>query len=226
MQQMARRMIARTIGKPFDNYALQLLDVEQDEALPWTSSAPRPGLLGCLINDIRINRRNSIVEFGSGVSTLMISNCLEPGRQRMISFEHDEQWADLVSEQLARRGLEDRCQVVHAPLQPCEQSIDGSPWYDTAVVRSRVEPMAVDLVLCDGPSAYLASNRMSRYPAIPVLQDVLAERYSVYLDDIDRSGERRIAKMWSELLKISFTYQLLRGSFAVGYQGQHYNSLI
>ena len=66
-----------------------------------------------------------------------------------------------------------------------------------------VESLEVDVVVCDGPSAY-----------------------SVYLDDIDRSSERKIAKRWSNLLQIPFSYQLLRGSFAVGMKGAHYNSLI
>ena len=55
---------------------------------------------------------------------------------------------------------------------------------------------------------------------------MLANRYSVYLDDIDRSSERKIANRWSKLLQIPFSYQLLRGSFAVGTKGAHYNSLI
>ena len=104
MLQNARRIIAKTIGKPWDTYALQLLNVELADALPWTSSAPRPGLVCCLINDIRINRRRTVVEFGS--------------------------------------------------------------------------------------------------------------------------SERKIARLWSDLLEVSFSYQLLRGSFAVGVKGAKYNSLI
>jgi hypothetical protein len=226
VNQTTRRVIARTIGKPFDSYALQLLGFEQNDALPWTSSAPRPGLLSCLINDIRINRRSRIVEFGSGVSTLVIAKALDPEEQKMITFEHDREWANLVTEQLMRHGLADRCQVVHAPLVPCEQSIDGSSWYDTATIRESVGSLDVDVVVCDGPPAYSTGSRMARYPAIPVLRHFLSDRYSVYLDDIDRSGEREIAKKWSELLQIPFSYQLLRGSFAVGFKGEHYNALI
>jgi hypothetical protein len=224
--QSARRLIARTIGKPFDNYALQLLDIEQNDALPWTSSAPRPGLLSCLINDIRINRRDTIVEFGSGVSTLVVASALDPQTQRLISFEHDEKWASLVSEQLDRLGLADCCRVVHAPLKPCGQSIDDSHWYDTSVVLDNVASLQIDVVVCDGPPAYSAGSRMARYPALPVLRGMLADRCSVYLDDIDRKAERKIAKRWSAELRIPFSYQLLRGSFAVGVQGAHYNSLI
>ena len=61
---------------------------------------------------------------------------------------------------------------------------------------------------------------------MPALQSMLAKSYSVYLDDIDRRSEREIAKLWSNLLQIPFSYQLLRGSFAVGVKGAHYNSLI
>ena len=224
--QNARRIIAKTIGKPWDTYALQLLNLERADALPWTSSAPRPGLVCCLINDIRINRRRTIVEFGSGVSSLVVASTLDPRTQRLISFEHDQDWANYVSEQLGRLDLADRCQVVHAPQRPCELSVDTSPWYDTDVVRNSLESLSVDVVICDGPPAYSRDTRMARYPAMPALQNMLADSYSVYLDDIDRSSERKIARLWSNLLQIPFSYQLLRGSFAVGIKGAHYNSLI
>jgi hypothetical protein len=224
--QNARRLIAKTIGKPWDTYALQLLNLERADALPWTSSAPRPGLVCCLINDIRINRRRTIVEFGSGVSSLVIAGALDPRTQRLISFEHDQDWANYVAEQLDRLDLADRCQVVHAPLRPCELSVDTSPWYDIDVIRNSLESLEVDVVICDGPPAHSHDTQMARYPAMPALQSMLANSYSVYLDDIDRSSERKIARLWSDLLQISFSYQLLRGSFAVGVKGAHYNSLI
>jgi len=224
--QNTRRLIAKTIGKPWDTYALQLLNLEHADALPWTSSAPRPGLLCCLINDIRVNRRRTIVEFGSGVSSVAIASALDPKTQRLISFEHDEDWANYVSGQLGRLDLADRCQVVHAPLKHCELSIDASPWYDVDIVRDSLESLEVDVVICDGPPAYSRDTRMARYPAMPALQSMLANTYSVYLDDIDRSSERKIARLWSDLLQIPFSYQLLRGSFAVGVKGAHYNSLI
>ncbi len=228
MIQNARRIFAKTIAKPWDTYALQLLNLDHADALPWTSSAPRPGLVCCLIDDIRINRRRTIIEFGSGVSSLVVARALDPRTQRLLSFEHDEDWANHVSDQLDRLNLADRCQVVHAPLKSCELSIESSQWYDIDVVRNCVESLEVDVdvVICDGPPAYSRDTRMARYPAIPALQSMLANRYSVYLDDIDRSSERKIAKRWSNLLQIPFSYQLLRGSFAVGIKGAHYNSLI
>ena len=226
MNQATRRLIARSFGKPFDTYALQLLDFRQNEALPWTSSAPRPGLLSCLINDVKINRRRTIVEFGSGVSTLVIARALEPEQQSLISFEHDPEWAKRVAEQLDRVNLADCCSVVHAPLKACPHSIDGSAWYDTDIIRDTVGSLAVDVVVCDGPPAYSAGHRMSRYPAVPVIREFLSDRYAIYLDDIDRSGERDIVKRWSDLLQIPFSNQLLRGSFAVGFKGEHYNALI
>ena len=226
MLQVARRLIARTVGKPFDNYALQLLGGARTDALPWTSSAPRPGLLRCLLNDIRINRRDTIVEFGSGLSTLVIGGALDPQAQRLISFEHHEEWAKYVSEQLEAQGLAGHCKIIHAPLALCEYSMDASAWYDIDIVHESLESLKVDVIVCDGPPAYSADQEMARYPAIPVLHAFLADRFSVYLDDIDRTGERKIAKLWADELQIPFSYQLLRGSFAVGARGEHFNSLM
>jgi hypothetical protein len=223
---MIRQFIARTIGKVYDTYALQLLLRNDRAYLPWTSSAVRPGAIACVLNDIFINKRETIVEFGSGISTLLISQSLDPAIHKLISFEHDLEWAKSVSNSIKSAGLQQVCEVIHAPLEDCDQSLDGSHWYDIAVVHNTLSSLQPDTVLCDGPVANTPGSTMARYPAIPVISQYLGDRFSIYLDDINRRGERDIAAKWGSLLGISFRNQLVRGSFSVGTKGDHFNSLI
>jgi len=223
---MIRQALARTLGKLYDTYALHLLVRDETTYLPWTSSAIRPGALACVLNDIAINNRHTIVEFGSGISTLLISRTLDSPTHRLISFENDPEWATTVSRSIKNAGLADVCQVIHAPLQPCDESLDGSHWYDRSVIHKTLAGLEIDIVICDGPLGSTPGLTMSRYPAIPVVSRYLANRYSIYLDDIDRRGERVIARKWGDLLGISFTHQLVRGSFSVGTKGDHFNSVI
>ena len=160
------------------------------------------------------------------MSTVLISRCLDPAVHKLISIEHDEQWAESLARTICDAGLSPVCKVVCAPLKPCEHSLDGSEWYDTEVVGKALSTERVDTVLCDGPLADSAGARLSRYPAVPVVSDYLGAEYSIYLDDIQRRGERRIARRWGKLLNIRFRHHLLRGSFALGTQGRHLNALI
>ena len=223
---MIRRLIARTLGKIYDSYALQLIDRGDVAFTAWTSSAVRPGAVACIVNDIVINGRSVIVEFGSGISTLIIARQLQEGQHTYLSFEHDESWAAKVRLMLREAGLSDRCEVVHAPLKSSSYSIDGSRWYDDNVIRDRLDGLEIDLVLCDGPLADRSGLTLSRYPAIPVIQSFLGEQYAIYLDDIDRPGEREIARRWGRLLDTPFQNQLMRGSFALATKGKSFNSLI
>jgi hypothetical protein len=56
----------------------------------------------------------------------------------------------------------------------------------------------IDLLIVDGPPG--SKTEMSRYPAVPFLMDrkLLAEDYSIFLDDTQRYYESKILDRWSE----------------------------
>ncbi len=222
-----RKMCSQIIGKSYDNFALQLLELPQQHYMPWTSSAMRPGALACILNDLEINHRTNIVEFGSGISTIFIAQCLAQHKGRQFhSFDHDPQWANYISSVLRELGLQDAAKVIVAPMRPCKESPTNSPWYDSAVIYETLESQEIDLLLCDGPPAHAKHDQMVRYPAVPILKNQLAENYSIFLDDIHRKSERRIAHEWGKMLGVPFRSFLLEGSFAHGVKGPHHNFVI
>ena len=50
------------------------------------------------------------------------------------------------------------------------------------------------MLVIDGPSGFI--QPLSRYPALPMLYDRLAQDAVIYLDDAARPDEREIATLW------------------------------
>ncbi|WP_205697904.1 class I SAM-dependent methyltransferase [Conexibacter sp. SYSU D00693] len=176
---------------PADLEAWQVLRPLLDAGpyLPWSSGALRPAALVRACNEVVLGDRRAVVECGSGMSTVVLARLL---RQReagqLVALEHDEGWAQRVHDLLRREALQDRARVVHAPL-------DGDPpWYAEAALDDL--PMAIDLLLVDGPPAYLPGDEHRRAPALTTLDDRLAHGATVVLDDIDRPGERAVLEGW------------------------------
>jgi hypothetical protein len=157
--------------------------------LPWTSGSMRPAAMVAVCNEIVHGARSRIVECGSGASTVLLARLLRGrGGGRLTAIEHDGHWAALVAEQLRREGLESIAQVLHAPL-------GGEPeWYSTAELGP--VPGQVDLLIVDGPPACDPGTGTSRAPALPWFEERLVEGATVFLDDVDRPGEREVIAGW------------------------------
>ena len=116
-------------------------------------------------------RPKTIVELGSGMSTLWLAYALESlGEGRVIALDHDEHhFAETVAE------------VRHAPLGDAGLPDHDTPWYTTSAFE---DLDAVDLLLVDGPPQ--ATGKSARYPDMPAFLPKLAAGAFVILDDIDR----------------------------------------
>ena len=149
-------------------------------------------------NDKTINQRTAIVEFGSGISSLYVASILRQlGSGKIISIEHDQSWANYLQDMINREELADFIQLNIVPLSQSDQF--SLPWYDISCLRQCLSGLLFDSVIIDGPPAYTDSLSRSRYPALPFLMrdSYLKQSFSLFLDDVDRSGERFILKQWS-----------------------------
>ncbi|MER8599174.1 class I SAM-dependent methyltransferase [Mesorhizobium sp. M1339] len=194
--------------------------------LPWTVSAMRPSAVFSLVNEIIINKRKTVLEFGSGISTLYLSKAAEMIGGTVISIEDNPVWASLVSDMLKAEGLSSVGQVLVATLQECSYSLDSSVWYDTDIVSRAVAGSKIDLVVVDGPRAHTRDLAHARYPALPVVYPHLSPRCAVVLDDISRSGERHIIKRWEADSELKFDQLAARGGYAIARRGDYFVSSI
>jgi hypothetical protein len=141
----------------------------------------------------------SIVELGSGHSTVLIAERLEArgGEGRVVALDHMETYAARTREWIRERGLEHRATVVHAPIADVELDGELRPWYSVEAATGEL-PERIDLLLVDGPPGRLGPE--ARWPALPVLEDRLAAGAVILMDDGDRAEETRVAMRWHERL--------------------------
>lgn len=169
--------------------------------MPWSEFSMRPAVIAAIVSDILINERQSIFECGSGNSTVFVARLLaQVGKGRIVSFEHDEQWAALTGRLLAHEGLEGFATVVHAPL------VDG--WYEIPTLEAE----EIDLLIVDGPPSREEESGEDRHPALPFFFDKLAPGAAIFLDDVQRPGEQAVLARWERDYGLRFTRR--RGSFA------------
>ena len=155
----------------------------------WAAS---PDFLASLISLIQERKPNTILETGSGVSTLVAGYILKDiGKGKIISLDHDEHYAENSTKELKKHQLDNIASVVYAPLK--EYTISGKKmlWYHTPLLN---EIKLIDMLIVDGPPE--STQKLARYPALPLLIDSLSDDAIIILDDGNREGEQEIVKLW------------------------------
>lgn len=209
-----------------DILALNILKpLMNDRYLPITNSSMRPYNLASILNDIVINNRSKILEFGSGTSTILITRLIKSNNLNccITSIDHDVNWIKSVEKYIHDDGTLNNVEFIHAPLSNSGNK-NGLEWYDLHRNSFLEKENFFDLVIIDGPPAWEKGKNMTRYPAYPFIENKLSDNSVVYLDDIDRGGEMAILKKWEELYGIKF--QFAGSSLAYYTKGNYYNPII
>lgn len=159
--------------------------------------AVSPDLMLLLVSLVQEHRPATIVELGSGASTVWIAMALQEHGvdSRIVSVDHDAAFAASTRERLTALGLDKLVELRHAPLVELELAGESYPWYDRAAFAD-VE--SCDLLVVDGPPGNVRPG--SRYPALPVLADRMPSGSHVVLDDYQRPDERQMVARWVEQL--------------------------
>ena len=149
-----------------------------------TFSAREEYLSACL--EHALVRRGSILECGSGLTTILVGALLERCGGSLCALEHDAAWYEKIGACLEHYGI--HCaHVVHAPLI----NYGTFSWYD---VPLEALPQRISLIICDGPPAGTPGGR---YGVVPLMRERLAPGSVVLLDDAGREQEHAIADRWS-----------------------------
>lgn len=121
----------------------------------------------------------TVVEFGSGASTLAVARCLEVRARagdRLVSVEHDARYLEETLRRLRLAALEQYAELVLAQLA----GAPGESWYDMeAVVGAGVDH--IDLAFVDGPPRALGQRRL----AAKYLAERLRKGATLIVDDVD-----------------------------------------
>lgn len=187
-------------------YKLQLdriHDVNQVDALLWNYAqfvpgvklpamrvfAGSPDFLSILIEQTKFIHPKVIVEAGSGVSSIVLSELLMSSHSDAvhIALDHEQQYADATR----RKIRNPNSRIVLAPLR--DYTIDGKSWkwYD---LDQLPETGPIDLLIIDGPPEKLQAQ--ARYPALPLLLERLSPHAVVLVDDANRKDDTAVVKRW------------------------------
>jgi hypothetical protein len=193
--------------------------------LPWTRAAMRPSTVVHILNDIFINDRRSIIEFGAGISTLYLAWAAKQKQMRYLSIEENQGWAETIRAMLQDNGLKDYCELHWVPREDEAEAGRSNRWYNKTEVRRLIGKREFDLVVVDGPAAYQTGQEQARRPALDfLLPDHLFGRCAIFLDDAGREGERQIVSAWEATLGGRAMIDPVAGGHAYLSRGEHYFS--
>lgn len=171
------------------------VDLKLTRSLPPTRGwAASPDFLMVLVRHALKAQPRTVVECSSGISTLVLARCMQINYGgKVFSLEHDPAFAHQTREQLSLHGLSDYAEVIVAPLEPFAHGAEKFSWYARAAL---LPDMQIDMLVIDGPP--MATGRLARYPAGPVLFKNLSGDGVVFLDDAGRPDEKVIVQRWAE----------------------------
>lgn len=181
-------------------YQKLLNDLKLLGFFPVTNWSIPPRLVLHVLNDIVLNDKKNIIEFGSGFSTICIANFIKTEKREIqfYSIESDENWFNMMRNYLKKMELEPFVEIILAPLDN-QRELDNVLWYNLDVLNETLRNSGLfDLVIVDGPVGALSRN--SRLPAIPYLQKKVSRNIKVFLDDTNRPDEKYIISEWARLL--------------------------
>lgn len=164
--------------------------------IPTTSWSLRFTNLHAVMEILDERQPQTIVEFGSGISTLLLAAWLrERGQGRLISFDHDESWAKCTKFRLEQNGLASWVSIVCAPLVETASFGRASLWYNADQELSNLSD--VGLVVVDGPPRNSSNGALARLPAFVKMYSALADDCWIVLDDMIRADEQEIVNIWT-----------------------------
>lgn len=167
----------------------ELLSVEAEWFPEFDDYTAAPDFLLRVVRGIfNAKEMKSVVECGSGISTLVIAKALQIRAEmgevvgRLISLEHDPIYSRRTYYWLIERDLANEAYVHLCPL------VGDPPWYSIA----SVEIPKIDVLVIDAPPGYIHPE--ARYGAISLFP-LLKKGGTIFADDAIR--ERPVIHRWS-----------------------------
>ena len=155
----------------------------------WTAS---PELIARIFYMMKLHKPGVVVELGSGASSICGGYfCEHLGSGKLITIDHDSNYANLTSKNLKSHGLDSFVEVRHAPLRECDVNGSTHTWYDLKAFDDIPE---IDMLIVDGPPH--KTQRLARFPALPLLFSKLSKNAVIILDDASREQETEIVRRW------------------------------
>lgn len=164
------------------------------ESLRGWAIAPDTAVLLYQLAQSRNDSDVSIVEMGSGSSTLVFASAISNGSKQghVYSLEHDVDYAKKTRENIKSAGLDALATVIEAPIAQVSVEKKQRYWFSEESLTHL--PDKIDILFIDSPPK--STDALARYPALPLLYDRLSDDAVIVLDDYAREDETEIVKLW------------------------------
>lgn len=204
-----------------NNYCNTILNKLQFKTyLPLSTFSLNSYCIAYILNDVIINNRKTIIEFGSGFSSIYLARLAQTNNIKLeiVSVDEDKAWLGLLNEILIKEKLEDQVKFILAPITSKDSEYT---WYDTKILNLACKDKKFDMIVVDGPKVQNKDLICIREHALYFLKNNLESSFVVFLDDLYRIGENKIIKKWEKDFNIDFK---IKNSIAIGYSGNHFIS--
>ena len=168
----------------------RILKMERGALPPTRGWAASPDFLVQLAEIILEKKPKVIVELGSGTSSLVIGQLLKKiGDGHLFSYDHSEMFMAKTRKDLDREGLSEFVTLYYAPISVTEIYEKEWLWYDLENI-----PEKIDMIIVDGPP--MATGKLARYPAAPLLFPHTNDDAIILFDDAIRPDEKEMASLY------------------------------
>lgn len=140
---------------------------------------------------IQADQPATVVECGSGTSSVWFGMAVSQYGGQVYSLEHDSVYAERTRSMVERHGLHNHVTVLHAPLTEYTREDETLTWYQSDELLAT--GLTIDLLLIDGPPSSSAGDRAH---TLKILADHLSPDAWVFVDDYVRESERQMVDLW------------------------------
>ncbi len=159
--------------------------------LPYNSWSISPQGMLMIVNHVLVNDIKTIVEFGTGISTVFLNNLSIKNNLdlKIISVDHDAAWQKIIREKYKA----DRVEYIHCELNTTMKFKNRDfLWYDPEALK-KIDRQHVELVIVDAPIG--SSSPYQRAGAFEFFHNELKRsNFSCYLDDTGQGPLKEIMK--------------------------------
>jgi predicted O-methyltransferase YrrM len=188
------RQVAARVQDALDAVALGALRF--DYPVFFGGPAIRASLARELLWHLVAVRPRTVVELGSGSSTILLAKALQAlgiDEIQHVVVDHDASFLEITRTNARLNGIEERIHFHLCPLAPTTGQ--SKPWYQgVEEICQTIAP--IDLLLVDGPPAFTPEAAGSRSAALPALHRFLNRPAVVIVDDVDRPADREMVTGW------------------------------
>lgn len=226
-------LIYKALGKFFNfrneeipSFLLHELVHQGENYLPFTTSSLKFRALACICNDLVVNQRKKYLEFGAGLSTVIVARLIQKNglKAHIYSVEEDKGWIDYIQHIIDKEGLTPYVTLFHLPTKP-STSLSQAYTYDFETLRSQLDPsLQFDIILVDGPAAWEKHKLNSRLGNAPFIAASIASEATVFIDNANRTGEKKLVTRLSQDFQVKPIY--IDPTFAVLVKGKQYNFIL